>query len=91
MLIIDRGIRGSSDLSKNKIVQKMTNAMAVSKRISILPRYRSLCGYMIAPATFRYREHASSEGRCQFGRNRTTSKTFKKDYLKENEVTFAPF
>ena len=30
-----------------KIVQKITNAMAVIKRISILLRYRSLCGYMI--------------------------------------------
>jgi hypothetical protein len=30
-----------------KIVQKITNAMAVIERISILLRYRSLCGYMI--------------------------------------------
>ena len=36
----------------------MTNAMAVSNRISISYVTGSLCGYMIALATFRGSEHA---------------------------------
>ena len=91
MLIIDGEIGDNPDPNKNKIVQKITNAVAVSKRISILLRYRSLCGDVIALATFLGSGNAPSDGRCQFGRNRTTSKMFKTDYLKENEVTFAPF
>ena len=49
MLIIDGEIGDNPDPNKNKIVQKMTNAVAVSKRIGILP---TLPGDVIALATF---------------------------------------
>jgi hypothetical protein len=87
ILIIDSGIFDNPDPNKNEIVQKMTNAVAVSKRISILLRYRSLCRDVTALAPFR--GSGKCGGRCRFGRNRTTLKTFKTDYLEENEVTFA--